>query len=93
MITPEPFVQQCRSLARANNIFLEVVDGDIRLVWTDNGISSFMEWADALGLGITCEMLEEAVSEAGGTIDANSCYPINEAIRRRLGKLLNIQRA
>ncbi len=48
-----------------------------------------MEWADALGLGITCDMLEEALFEAGGTIDANGHYPINGAIRRRLRKLLN----
>ncbi len=48
-----------------------------------------MESADAVGLGITYYMLEEALSEAGGTIDTNGCYPINGAIRQSLRKLLN----
>ncbi len=48
-----------------------------------------MERADAIWLGITYDMLEEALFEAGGTIDANGCYPIDETIRQRLKGLLN----
>ncbi len=87
MISPEPFIEKCKSLARSKNPYLEVLNSRIRLAWTDNGVSGFMELADALGLGITHNTLEEDLSEAGGTIDANGRYPINEAIRQRLKKL------
>lgn len=89
VISPEPFIEKCRSLARAKSLYLEVVDGRIRLAWIDDGTSCFMEWADLIGLGISYDALEKAVSDAGGTIDANGRYPINETIRQRLRKLLN----
>jgi hypothetical protein len=89
LIPSRIFLQKCRSLARSKNPYLEVVDWRIRLAWTDDNVIGFMEWADALGLELTCDMLEEALSEAGGTTEVNGLYPINAAIRRRLGKLLN----
>ncbi len=89
LISPEPFIEKCRSFARSKNPYLEVLNGRIRLAWKDNGTSNFMERADAIGLGISYDMLEEAVSEAGGTVDINGCYHINEPIRQGLRKLLN----
>jgi hypothetical protein len=48
-----------------------------------------MERADVIGLGISYDMLLEALSEAGGAIDANGRYPINDAIRQRLRRIFN----
>ncbi len=87
VISPEPFIEKCKSLARSKNPYLEVLNNRIRLARTDNGVSGFMELAGALGLGITHKTLEEAFTEAGGTIDTNGRYPIDEAIRQRLKKL------
>jgi hypothetical protein len=41
-----------------------------------------MEWADAIGLGITYDILLEAVSEAGGTTGISGHYPISESSAR-----------
>jgi hypothetical protein len=81
VISPEPFVQKCRSLAGAKSIYLEVVDGRVRLAWKNDDAADFMEWGDYIGLGITYDMLLEALSEAGGATSMNGCYPINDAIR------------
>ena len=48
-----------------------------------------MERVDTIGLGISYDMLLDALSDAGGAIDADGRYPINEAIKQRLKKLLN----
>ena len=87
VISPEPFVRKCKSLAAAKNTYLDVVDGRVRLVWTGSSddATDFMERADAIGLGISYDMLLEALFEAGGTIDINGSYPIDDAIRQRLG--------
>jgi len=89
VISSEPFIQKCRSLAGAKNPHLEVKDGRIRLAWTDISKDSieFMERADAIGLGISYDMLVEALFDAGGTIDADGHYPINDAVGRRLKAL------
>ncbi len=63
--------------------------GRIRLAWKDRDAIGYMERADLTGHGITYDMLEEALSEAGGIIDIEGCYPINDAIRRKLRKFLN----
>jgi hypothetical protein len=92
VISPEPFIQKCKSLARAKNPYLDVMDGCIRLVWivgSDAGSIDFMDRADAIGLGISYGMLLDALSEAGGAIEVDGHYPINEAIKLRLRKLLN----
>jgi hypothetical protein len=94
VISPEPFIQKCKSLARAKNPFLDVVDGRVRLAWivgSEDGSIDFMDRADAIGLGISYDMLLDALSEAGGEIDINGRYPINDAIRQRLRKLLNVK--
>jgi hypothetical protein len=91
LISPEPFIQKCRSLAKAKKIYLNVVDGRIRLAWNvspDDGSIDYMERVDALGLDITYDMLLDALSEGGGTIDADGRYPINEALRQKLRKLM-----
>lgn len=87
VISPEPFIQKSRSLARATRIHLEVVGGRVRLAWEcSDGEVGFMEKADVIGLGISYDMLLDALSEAGGAVDVNGHYPINDAIRRWLRK-------
>lgn len=71
------------------SLCLEVLNGCVRLAWTDLGAIEFMERADLIGIDITYDMLEEAVSEAGGAIDSDGRYPISETICQKLWKLLN----
>jgi hypothetical protein len=88
-MSPEPFILKCKSLAKAKNPYLEVVDRRVRIAWEVGSDSiGFMERADAIGLGITYDMLLDALSEAGGETTLSGCYPINDAIRQRLRKLL-----
>jgi hypothetical protein len=47
-----------------------------------------MERTDAIGLGISYDMLLDALAEAGGATSMSGRYPINDAIRLRLRKLL-----
>lgn len=91
IISPEPFIEKCRSLSIARDPYLEVLDGRVRLAWTVSsaGDQDFMERSDVIGLGIWYDMLLIALSEAGGTLDAGGRYPINDAIRQRLVKLLS----
>jgi hypothetical protein len=89
VISPEPFIQKCRSLARAREPHLDVKDGRVRLAWIDNGSAVFMERAEVIGLGISYDMLLDALLESGGAVDVDSRYPINEAVKQRLRKLLN----
>lgn len=87
VISPEPFIQKCRSLPSAKSIYLDTIDGHVRLVWTNDGVVEFMERADMIGLGISYDMLLDALSEAEGAIDTNGSYPVSEAIWHRLNKL------
>ena len=91
-MSPEPFVQKCKNLAAAKNPYLDVVGGRVRLAWMNDGVTGFMERADAIGLGISYDTLLDALSEAGGSIDADGRYPINDVIRRRLRRMLNSKR-
>ena len=90
MISPEPFIQKCRSLARAKNPYLEVVDGRVRLTWTvgDECSVDYMDRVDVIGLGISYDMLVNAVMEAGGTLDVDGHYPIDGVVRKTLRKLV-----
>jgi hypothetical protein len=91
IISPEPFIQKCKTLAKSKNCFLDVVDGRIRLAWTvssGNGRVEFMERADVIGLGITYDMLLDALFDAGGAVDVDGCYPVNDAIKNRLRTLM-----
>jgi hypothetical protein len=73
-----------QKLGKIKNPFLEMRDRRIRLARTDDNMIGSMEWADALGPALTCDMREEALSEAGGTTEVDGRYPINATIRRRL---------
>jgi hypothetical protein len=88
MISPEPFILKCRSLARANNPYLDVHNGKVRLAWktvSDDRIEC-MERADVIGLGISYDMLLDAVLDEGGALDADGSYPLNDSIRQVLRK-------
>lgn len=89
VISSEPFIQKCKSLSKANDLHLEVLDERIRLEWTRSydGRIDFMERIDVIGLGISYDMLVEALLDAGGTIDADGHYPLSNAIRHRLRAL------
>jgi hypothetical protein len=50
-----------------------------------------MERADVIGLGISYDMLHDALLEAEDTLDANGRYPINETMKLWLRKLLNVR--
>lgn len=90
MISSEQFIQKCRSLARAKNPYLDVADGRVRLEWTtgDESRVDYMERAEVIGLGISYDTLVNAVIEAGGTLDADGHFPLDDAIRKPLQKLL-----
>ena len=90
MISPEPFIEKCRSLAKAKKPYFDVVDGHVRLAWMDDDAANsikFMERADAIGLGISYDIFLDALVEAGGAIDVNGRYPLNETLKQRLWKL------
>ncbi|MCJ7444838.1 MAG: hypothetical protein MUO26_09965 [Methanotrichaceae archaeon] len=89
-ISPEPFIQKCKSLAKARNLYVDVKDGQIRLVWTDDASTNKFEYIDrieAVRLGIPYDLLIDAVSEGGGGIDINGCYPVTDEIIRKLRKV------
>jgi hypothetical protein len=65
-----------------------VVDRNIRLAWMNDDGTGFMKRAGVLGLGITYDMLIDAISEAGGSTRINGQYPINDDIKQTLKKLL-----
>jgi hypothetical protein len=56
VISPEPFIKKCKSLAGAKP-YLDVVDGRVRFAWMDDDATDFMDRADAIGLGISYNML------------------------------------
>jgi hypothetical protein len=91
IMSPEPFIRKCRSLARAKSISVEVIDGRVRLAWINDDGADFMERADAIGLGITYDMFLETLSEAGWTRDTSGRYPISDTIGHRLKRLLDIK--
>ena len=46
-----------------------------------------MERIDTIGLGISYDMLLDALFDVGGSLEANGNYPLNDAMRRSLRKL------
>ena len=97
VISPEPFIQKCRSLAKTKDAYLSMIDGDVSLTWTvsaEGGAASrveFMERCEAFQLGITYDLLLEAIEECEGKTDRSGHYPTNDAIRQRLKKTLKGQ--
>jgi len=43
VISPEPFVQKCKSLAKAKKTYLDVLNGCVILAWMADGAADFME--------------------------------------------------
>ena len=93
VISPEPFVQKCKSLAKAKDLHVDMKDGSIKLAWSalsGDGIASKMEYinrAEAVRIGIPYDLLIDAVLEGGGVIDGCGHYPVTEEIIRRLKKV------
>jgi hypothetical protein len=66
-ISPESFVQKCRTLLRASNLYLVVKDGNVRLSRINSACKTeSIDRVEAIRFGITYEMLLNALSEAGG---------------------------
>jgi hypothetical protein len=92
VISPEPFVQKCKSLAKARDLYVDVKEGSIRLAWSafsDDELTSKVEYinrAEAASLGMPYELLLDAVLEAGGAINGSGHYPVTDEIIRRLKK-------
>jgi hypothetical protein len=86
VISPEQFIEKCKSLARAKNLYVDVKDGQIRLAWTDNGSNKveYIDRIEAVRLGIPYELLVDVVEEHGGTIDIDGRYPVTNEIIRKL---------
>ncbi|MCJ7443738.1 MAG: hypothetical protein MUO26_04270 [Methanotrichaceae archaeon] len=93
VISPEPFIQKCKSLAKAKNLYVDVEDGHILLAWTpvpDDGSTNNVEYIDrteAVRLVISYDLLLDAVSEGGGAININDHYPVIYEIIRRFRKI------
>jgi hypothetical protein len=84
-ISPEPFVQKCMSLLKADRLYLDVRDGSIRLSWIDSsGKAGSIDGVEATRLGISYKILLDALSEAGGDISMDGRYPVNSAIGQKL---------
>ena len=66
MISPEPFVEKCRSLAKARKIYVDVENGQVCLAWTarfDDGTPNKIEYIDrieASRLNIDYDLLLDA---------------------------------
>ncbi|MCJ7444429.1 MAG: hypothetical protein MUO26_07865 [Methanotrichaceae archaeon] len=93
IISPEPFINKCKSLAKAKNLYVDVKYRCIRLAWTsvsDDGSTNNVEYIDrieAVRLGISYDLLLDAVVEGGGTIDIDGHYPVTHEIIRSLRKV------
>jgi hypothetical protein len=87
-ISPEPFIKKCKSLAKAKSPYIDVMNGRARLAWLDDGgAAEFMDRVEMNRLGISYEMLLDALEEVGGETSRNGSYLINGAIKRRLRML------
>jgi hypothetical protein len=87
-ISPEPFVQKCRSLLKAKDHYLDVKDGSIRLSWVDSsGKEQSIDRVEAIRLGISYDLFIDALSEELGNTIRNGHYPINGVIRQKLRSL------
>jgi len=88
-ISPEPFIQKCKSLAKAKNLYVDVEDGQIRLAWTDDGSNKveYIDRIEAVRLGIFYESLVDAVEEGGEAVNIDSHYPVTDEIIRKLRKV------
>jgi hypothetical protein len=92
VISPEPFIQKCKSLAKSRHLYVDAKSGSIRLAWSavsENGTANEIEYlnrAEAASLGIPYELLLGAVLEGDGAIDGSGHYPVTNEIIWRLKK-------
>jgi hypothetical protein len=76
VISPESFVQKCRGLLKANNLYLVVKDGNVRLSWINSfGKTDPIDKVEVTRLGISYEMLLHTLSEACGNTNIEGHYP------------------
>ena len=92
VISPTPFVEKCKRLAKSRHLYVDAKSGSIRLAWSalsEDGAPNKIEYinrAEAASLGITYEILIDAVLKGGGIIDGIGHYPVTDEIIRRLKK-------
>jgi hypothetical protein len=93
VILPEPFVKKCRSLAKAKDLYVEVMDGQVRLAWAKyhaKDISAnkieYIDRIEASRLGIDYNLLLDAVSEDRATL-IDGHYPVTDEIIERLRRV------
>jgi len=71
---------------------VDAKSGSIRLAWSalsEDGTPNKIEYinrAEAASLGITYEILIDAVLKRGGIVDGSGHYPVTDEIIRRLRK-------
>ena len=93
VISPKPFVQKCKRLAKSKHLHVDLKSGSIRLAWSalsEDGNANKIEYidrAEAASLGITYELLLDAVLKGGGIVDGSGHYPVTKEIIRRLRKV------
>ena len=79
-----------RSMANVQYPFVDVWSFNAALAWmvfSEDGHSSHVERLsdeEMEQLGITEEMLQEAIGQAGGAINRSGHYPISDEIREKL---------
>jgi hypothetical protein len=56
VISPEPFVQKCKSLAKAKNPYLDVLDGRVVLAWMEMMVQP-ISWKEQMSLGLAYLMI------------------------------------
>jgi hypothetical protein len=89
----EPFVEKCRSLAKARKLYVDAKDGDVRLAWvahSEDTSASKIEYIDkieASRLGIHYDLFLDAISEDRGATIIDGHYPVTKAIIERLRKV------
>ena len=91
VISPKPFVQKCNRLAKSRHLYVDVKSGSIRLAWSalseDGTAIEYINRAEAASLGITYELLLDAVLRSGGIVDGSGHYPVTEEMICRLRKV------
>jgi hypothetical protein len=91
IISPEPFIQKCKRLAKSRHLYVDAKGGSIRLAWSslseDGTAIEYIDRGEAASLGISYELLLDAVLTDGGIVDGSGYYPVTEEIIRRLRKV------
>jgi hypothetical protein len=89
-ISPEPFVEKCRSLAKSKDLYVDVENGQVRLAWMarfDDGTPNKIEYIDrieASRLNIDHDLRQDAVSEDRGVAIIDGRYPVTDALSQKV---------